>query len=124
MMRNKAQTFLEYTVILISAVIALLAIQIYIRGALQGRLKGLANQLGIQYSPKQTVGSSNSSYSTRTNTTSVTYSELDYLNTFGDDVDFDLDGYISDDVFATETVVTSLGDKTSFNQTETVQALP
>ena len=98
--------------------IALLAIQIYIRGALQGRLKDLANQIGIQYSPKQTTGGSNFTYSTRTNTTSTTFSEEDYGE------DFNLDGYITDDVFATETVTLSPGDKTSFNQTETVQALP
>jgi len=116
--KNRAQTFLEYTVILISAVIALLAIQIYIRGALQGRLKNLANQIGIQYSPKQTVGSSNFTYSTRTNSYSATFSEVDYGE------DFNNDTVLSDDVFATESATFSNGDRTSLNSAETVQALP
>lgn len=117
-MKNKAQSFLEYTLILIAAITALLTIQIYIRGALQGRLKDLANQIGIQYAPKQTVGSSNFTYSTRTNTTSTTFSEKDV------GIDFDGDGSLSDDVFATESVTYSPGDKTSLSAAETVQGLP
>jgi hypothetical protein len=118
MIKNKAQSFLEYILILVAAITALLTIQIYIRGALQGRLKDLANQIGIQYAPKQTVGSSNYTYSTRTNSTSTTFSELDY------GMDFDGDGSLSDDVFATETITVSPGERTSLNAAETVQGLP
>jgi len=55
-MENKAQTTLEYAVLIGIIVVALLAMSVYMRRAMQGRLKDNADQIseGFAYSPKAT----------------------------------------------------------------------
>lgn len=53
---RKAQSSLEYIGILLCLVAALIAMQVYIKRGMQGRLKQVADDLGPQYAPK------NSSY--------------------------------------------------------------
>ena len=48
--KNRAQSMMEYAVLIAVVSAALVAMQIYIKRGMQGRLKGLANQISpIQY---------------------------------------------------------------------------
>ena len=52
--KEKGQSALEYTILIIVVLGALLSIQVYIKRGLQGGLFERANQLGKQYSPGNT----------------------------------------------------------------------
>ena len=56
-MRNKAQTTLEYVVLFGVIVAALVAMQVYLKRGMQGRMRGYAEQLtqGSAYSPGATT---------------------------------------------------------------------
>ncbi len=51
---KKAQSTLEYAMVIFCVVAALLAMQVYIKRGMQGRLKAVADDLGSQYAPKNT----------------------------------------------------------------------
>ncbi len=53
---KKAQSTLEYALIISVVVGALLAMQVYVKRGLQGRLRSAADELGEQYSPGYTTG--------------------------------------------------------------------
>ncbi len=53
--RKKGQSTLEYAVLIIIIIGALLSIQVYIKRGIQGRLKGAADDIGDQFS----VGNTN-----------------------------------------------------------------
>lgn len=48
--RKKGQSTLEYAVLIIIIIGALLSIQVYIKRGIQGRLKGAADDIGDQFS--------------------------------------------------------------------------
>jgi len=50
----KGQSTLEYAVLIIIIIGALLSIQVYIKRGIQGRLKSAADDIGDQYSPGNT----------------------------------------------------------------------
>lgn len=50
----KAQSILEYAVIIAVVVAALLAMQIYVKRSFQGRFRQAADSIGEQYAPKNT----------------------------------------------------------------------
>jgi hypothetical protein len=52
--RQKGQSTLEYAILIIIIIGALLSIQIYIRRGIQGRFKDSADQIGDQFSPGNT----------------------------------------------------------------------
>ncbi len=52
---KKAQGTLEFAVLIVALVAALLAMQIYIKRAIQGRLRQTADDLGAQYAPRATT---------------------------------------------------------------------
>ena len=60
--RQKAQTTLEYAIIIAVVVAALLAMQTYMKRGIQGKLKSASDEIGEQFSP------SNSTYKFTTNT--------------------------------------------------------
>lgn len=64
--RKKGQSTLEYAVLIIIIIGALLSIQVYIKRGIQGRLKSSADEVGDQFSP------GNMNVITRTTTTSST----------------------------------------------------
>jgi hypothetical protein len=69
MLKNKkAQSLLEYSVILIIVMGAFLAIGSYIKRGIQGRWKSATDDLGDQYDPRV----ANSAIEYRLNTTSIT----------------------------------------------------
>ena len=53
-MRNKGQSTLEYAVLIIIIIGALLSIQVYIKRGIQGRLKSATDDIGDQFSPGNT----------------------------------------------------------------------
>jgi len=70
---KKAQSTLEFAIVIFAIVAALLAMQLYIRRGLQGRLRQGADELSVQqYEPKNTVSdittTQNSDITTQTNT--------------------------------------------------------
>ncbi len=52
--RIKGQSTLEYAILIIIIIGALLSIQVYIKRGVQGRLKGAADDIGDQFSPGNT----------------------------------------------------------------------
>jgi hypothetical protein len=52
--RIKGQSTLEYAILVIIIIGALLTIQVYIKRGIQGRLKGAADDIGDQFSPGNT----------------------------------------------------------------------
>ena len=53
--RKKGQTTLEYAVLIIIIIGALLSIQVYIKRGIQGRLKSATDDIGDQFSPGNTI---------------------------------------------------------------------
>ena len=49
--RLKGQSTLEYSILIIIIIGALLSIQVYIKRGIQGRLKSATDDIGIQFSP-------------------------------------------------------------------------
>lgn len=62
----RAQSTLEYAIIIMVVVGALLAMQIYMKRGLEGKLKDSSDNIGAQYS----AGNVSSSHTTTTDTTS------------------------------------------------------
>ena len=52
--KSKGQSTLEYAVLIIIVIGALLSIQLYIKRGVQGRLKSATDDIGDQYSPGNT----------------------------------------------------------------------
>ncbi len=98
LMRSKrAQAALEYAVIIICVVSALLAMRVYIRRGMQGRLRQSADELGQQYAPRHTSGAHNLTYSSISTIESKTQSEARL------GFDLDEDGTREDEVYGTTT---------------------
>ena len=65
-LNKKGQSTLEYAVLIVVIIAALIAIQVYLKRGIQGRMRESADQIGEQYSPGYTV--SNRVTSTYANT--------------------------------------------------------
>lgn len=72
----RAESSLEYAIVILGIVAALLAMRIYITRGIQGRLKQTADELGQQYQPGSTTSNITISSSGRT-TTNVYTKEVD-----------------------------------------------
>jgi hypothetical protein len=70
--KMKGQSTLEYAVLVIIVIGALLSIQVYIKRGVQGRLKSSADDIGEQYSP------GNTNYTSVTRVTSNTAETFRY----------------------------------------------
>lgn len=68
LINRKAQSTLEYSVLIALIVAGLLAMQVYLKRGVQGRLRQSADEIGEQFSPGFTTVS-------RTTTSSITSSE-------------------------------------------------
>lgn len=67
--RKKGQSTLEYAILIIIIIGALLSIQVYIKRGIQGRLKGAADDIGDQFSVGNTNVIKTMTTSARTNET-------------------------------------------------------
>ncbi len=54
--RNRAQTTLEYAILIGVIVAGLIAMQVYLKRGFQGKLKESADSMGQQFSPGYTTG--------------------------------------------------------------------
>ncbi len=68
--KQKGQNFVEYSALLALVIAALLAMQIYMKRSIEGRLKEAADGIGSQYDPIGTTGVETISYN-RTDTTYI-----------------------------------------------------
>ena len=50
--RNNAQSLVEYALVLAVVFVAIVGMQVYFKGALQGRLKESVERIGTQFSPR------------------------------------------------------------------------
>lgn len=77
--RKKGQSTLEYAILIIIILGALLSIQVYIKRGIQGRFKSAADDIGDQFSvgnQNYTSNTYSNSYTAETFTGGVTRSEL------------------------------------------------
>lgn len=77
--KKRGQSTLEYAVLIIIIIGALLSIQVYIKRGIQGRLKGAADDIGDQFSignTNMTTTKRTDSYTNETFINGVTRSEL------------------------------------------------
>ena len=70
LMKRRAQSTLEYALMIAVVVGALIAMQVYVKRGLQGKLKDSTDQIGEQYSPGFTTGHE------EINTTTTTHETL------------------------------------------------
>lgn len=70
--KEKGQTFIEYTAVIVCLITALLAMQYYIQRAVQGRLRSAADQIGEQYAPTKTTGKMTTTINRETQTVVTT----------------------------------------------------
>ena len=56
LIKRGAQSTLEYALVIAVVVGALVAMQVYVKRGVQGRLKSAADDIGEQYSPGNTTG--------------------------------------------------------------------
>ena len=68
-LNKKAQSTLEYAVLIAIVVGALIAMQVYIKRGIQGRWKQASDDIGEQFSPGYTVGTYSSNSSVHSNET-------------------------------------------------------
>ncbi len=64
--RIKAQSTLEYAMVIVCVAGALIAMQIYVKRSIQGRLRGAADEVGEQYSAKSTTSVINQAFTSKT----------------------------------------------------------
>lgn len=67
--RKKAQSTLEYALVIAAVVGALLAINVYMKKGVQGRLKASTDQIGKQFDPSGTYNSTWNSQTSGNTTT-------------------------------------------------------
>ncbi len=77
---KKGQSVLEYAILIVAAVSALIAMQFYIQRGMQGKLKESADEIsaGSQYAPTKTTSSI--THTVESDTTTDVVTELDTLN--------------------------------------------
>ena len=104
----RGQTILDYTVLIVIMIAALLGMQIYLKRGVSGRLRSAADSLGGQYAPKHTTSTFTQTTSTRATTVSQLLKDQQIA---GDKVD------------VIDTVTTINNNTTSRTGTETVDKL-
>ncbi|MDD5292664.1 MAG: hypothetical protein PHY46_05760 [Candidatus Omnitrophica bacterium] len=67
--RNKGQSTLEYAILIVVVIMALIAIQAYLKRGIQGRMRDSADQIGDQFSPGYTTSNFITKSYTKTNET-------------------------------------------------------
>lgn len=72
---NRGQSFLEYSILIACIILALLAMQTYLKRGIQGKLRESADQIGAQYEPTKT--SSDFTISSKSSITTVSTLTID-----------------------------------------------
>lgn len=102
----KGQGSLEYALIIMCVIAALLAMQHYIKRGMQGRVRQNADEIGQQYEPGRVTGTTTTTYNSTSSTVVETLSERELNEKYpGRNIDLNNDGdYDDTDVYATESV--------------------
>jgi uncharacterized protein (UPF0333 family) len=111
---NNGQTTLEYAVVIVCIVAALIAMKPYVTRSIQGRLRSAADQIGEQYEPKKMSGT----ITTTVNRNIATEITMDCLNR----VEIVNGGEVTKEGYATLRTEEIHEDETSRTGTETVGA--
>lgn len=106
---SKGQSSIEYAVLIALIVAACLAMQVYAKRGLSGRIRASADSIGEQYAPNKTTGTFTTTIASDTTTTSKLVK------------DRDVGGGTKADVMVTTTTINN--DSTSKTGSETVDAL-
>ena len=80
---NKAQSTLEYAVVIVCVAAALIAMQIYMKRAVSGRLRQTSDDIGSQYEPTDTTGEMTKTVMRDINQTYESYRESTTGKTIG-----------------------------------------
>ena len=115
--RNKAQSTLEYAVVIACVAGALIAMSVYVKRGLSGRFRQSADELGSQYNPADTAGYLKTTVYSHTITNSTSTNEA----AIGKDIN--KDNVISSDVYFTETKSELVSESTTQSGNETVGPL-
>ena len=102
--KKKGQSTLEYAILVIIVIVALLTVQTYVKRGLQGRLKQAADDIGDQFSPGNYNYSMNSFTNSRTNeafnagvgSSTLLADEITSTNTFGGIINVEQEFYDRD----------------------------
>ncbi|MBU1124497.1 MAG: hypothetical protein KKC84_00550 [Candidatus Omnitrophica bacterium] len=99
-------------------VAALIAMQGYLRRSIQGRLRSVADEIGQQYEPRATTGTSSSSYSSFSyfNTSIVTEEDVGK--------DMNNDNRTKKDTYGTKQESILVSSRSTQNSSEHIGALP
>jgi len=73
---QRGQSVMETAILFLVIVFAFVAMEVYIKRAVQGRLRGDADSIGTQYDFERTAGNMTSRRASHTNTTSWTERQL------------------------------------------------
>ena len=84
--RRKGQSTLEYAILIIIIMAALLSIQVYIKRGIQGRLKSATDDIGDQFSPGNTNVYKNTRTQSQTDDTFIGGSTKSQLTDVGENV--------------------------------------
>jgi hypothetical protein len=104
---NAGQSVLEYAILIVCVIAALLAMRVYVQRSFMGHLRSATDELGQQqYDYNKTFGTHNSSYQTKTTTKMYLKSEVDLGFNLTTGQQCGGSTYCSPDVFGTETSVT------------------
>ncbi len=74
--RQKAQTVLETAILLLAIVIAFVAMQVYLRRSIAGRLKDNIDAVGQQYDPADTISDFSINHASNVTTTTKAGQEV------------------------------------------------
>ena len=82
-LKTKGQSTLEYAVLIIVIIAALIAMQVYLKRGIQGRMRESSDQIGEQFSPGYTTSDRNVTTYAQTHDTADAYkSTTEYINQF------------------------------------------
>jgi hypothetical protein len=81
MRMRRAQSTVEYALVIACVIAALLAMRAYVARGIQGRLRSEADQLGQQYAPGRTTSSISTTYSSHTTSDVSTETEGNMTST-------------------------------------------
>ena len=124
---------MEYAVVAVCLVAALVAMSVYVKRAMQGRLRQAGDELGEQYAPKNTTGTITTTVSSRSfsNTTYVNETQMyDQCMSSGGTTaacqqaaDLNEDGDLDSDVVAMHSRTELINETSTQSGNETVGAL-
>jgi len=111
---KRAQSVLEYSLVIACVVVALLTMSRYTKRSLQGKFHRLADELGQQYEPRKTTGTTKYTYNSNSTVWAKTMNEKELK------IDLNDNGALEDEVYGSTTNTSISNAVTTHNRSETV----